>query len=135
MVVDEDDKSTAYGHVEFAGRGHKSGRKAENVAKEDKKTDCCDHGQVFLPLLSYDFNNKILKSLDDELEDALEFGGDKVESSRGETEKEDKGSHYNQAHDDVIREKMIWIFDFYPRETEKESKWFPDDFIEEVDYE
>ncbi len=85
-------------------------------------------------MFSYDFNQKTFESLDDEFEDALEFGWDKVEFSRGETEEEDEGRRYNQTHDDVIRDKVLRIFDFYSRKREKESKGLSEDFIEKVNY-
>lgn len=81
VIIGKHDKSTAYGYVKFACRSHKSGNKSGKVTEEDKKTDRCDHGQVFFPFLSYELSQKIFEGLDDELEDALELGRDKAEFS------------------------------------------------------
>ncbi len=81
VIIGKNDKSTAYGYIKFACRSHKSGNKSDKVTEEDKKTDRCDHGQVFLSFLSYELSQKIFESLDDDLEDALELGRDKAEFS------------------------------------------------------
>ena len=135
VVVNEDRESTAHGHVELAGRGHKPGYKAEKVAEEDKKPDGADHRQVFSSLFSDDIHKKVLKELDDELEDALAFGGDDAEFAGGKSKEEDKSCSHEQAHHDVVREEMLWMGNLNPDQREEIGHRFSEDFVKEVDQE
>ena len=90
VVVNKDRESATHGHVELAGWGHEPGYKAEKVAEEDKKPDGADHRQVLSSLFSDDIDQEVLEELNDELEEALAFGGDDAELAGSEPEEEDK---------------------------------------------
>ena len=133
VVVNEDRQGTAHGHVELAGRGHEPGHKAEKVAEEDKKPDGADHREVFSSLFSDDIDQKVLEERNDELKQALAFGGDDAELAGGQAEEEYEPDSHEQAHHDIVREEMLWMGDLDPDQRQKISNRFTEYFVKEFD--
>ena len=86
VIIDKDRKSAAHGHVEFAGGGHKSRDKTQQITEKDKEPDRAYHRKVFLPLLTDDVTQEVFEEFDDELEETLSFGGDDLEFACSQTQ-------------------------------------------------
>ena len=82
-----------------------------------------------------DVTQEVFEEFDAELEEALAFGRDDCELARGKTEKEDEGHCDKKDHDDIVRKEMLWMLDLDSDKRKEVGNGFPEDFVEEVDYE
>jgi len=133
VIINEDHKGTSGGDVKFAGRGHKSGNKAEEITEEDEESYSSNQREILLPFFSDGILQKILESFDDELEDALTFRRHKPQPSRRKAEEKHETCSHKEAHHDIVRKEMFWILDIDSYQCEQGGKRLSDDFIEEVD--